>query len=79
MSLALPGVRRPLCTGVVRRQQARCEGKAGANMWPDGGSWITGTERKHFVSFSRLLPLLWGGGGGGGCFLSSNGELGKYT
>ena len=34
-----------------------------------------GTERKHFLSFCRLLPLLQGAGV---CFLRSNGELGKY-
>ena len=45
-------------------------------MRKDGGSWITGTERKHFLSFCRLLPLLQGAGV---CFLRSNGELGKYS
>ena len=39
-----------------------------------------GDRKETFCFLFQVTTITMGGGGGGGvCFLSSNGELGKYT
>ena len=38
-----------------------------------------GDRKETFCFLFQVTTITMGGGGGGVCFLSSNGELGKYT
>ena len=57
MSLGLHVVRRPLYTGVVRRQQACVDRNAGANMWYVGWIMDYGDRKETFSYIFSYLCL----------------------